>query len=156
MGARPQTLAGKRLRALVRRERRRLRHAPPAPEPPPRPRTRADCVDGPRPCPWVSCKHHLYLDVDPETGAIKLNFPDLAVDELEETCALDVAEEGGPDSVRGRSTLEAGGLLELDAIGHLMNLSREGVRVIEDGALRKLLRANVAEHARLRRARRDP
>src|SRR5262245_43072037 len=27
-----------------------------------KPRTRADCVGGERPCPFVSCKHHLYLD----------------------------------------------------------------------------------------------
>jgi len=42
-----------------------------------RPRTRADCKDAPRPCPFVSCKHHLYLDVSPRTGAIKMNFPDI-------------------------------------------------------------------------------
>ena len=41
------------------------------------PETRADCVGGARPCPFVSCKHHLYLDVSARTGAIKLNFPDL-------------------------------------------------------------------------------
>src|SRR5689334_24102594 len=42
-----------------------------------KPRTRADCANGERPCPFVSCKHHLYLDVSAKTGAIKLNFPDL-------------------------------------------------------------------------------
>src|SRR6185436_15449349 len=31
----------------------------------PRPQTRKDCKDAQRPCPWVSCKHHLYLDVNP-------------------------------------------------------------------------------------------
>lgn len=60
-----------------------------------RPRTRADCVNGPRPCQFVSCKHNLYLDVNPETGSIKLNFPDKEIWELEHTCALDVAEKGG-------------------------------------------------------------
>src|SRR5262249_33319259 len=40
-----------------------------------RPRTRAECKTGPRPCLFVSCKHHLYLDVNPETGSVKLNFP---------------------------------------------------------------------------------
>ena len=48
----------------------------------PRPRTRADCVNGPRPCLFVSCKHNLYLDVNPETGSIKLNFPDKEIWEL--------------------------------------------------------------------------
>ena len=37
----------------------------------PRPQTRSDCQGGPRPCPFVSCRHHLYLDVNPETGSIK-------------------------------------------------------------------------------------
>src|SRR4029079_6406480 len=45
-----------------------------------KPKTRAECgVSGERPCPFVSCKHHLYLDVSARTGAIKLNFPDLEV-----------------------------------------------------------------------------
>jgi len=60
-----------------------------------RPKTRSECVSGMRPCPYVSCKHHLYLDVNPETGSIKLNFPDLDVWEMQETCALDVADRGG-------------------------------------------------------------
>lgn len=29
---------------------------------PKRPQTRGDCVDGPRPCPWVGCRHHTYID----------------------------------------------------------------------------------------------
>ena len=47
-----------------------------------RPKTRADCINGPRPCLFVSCKHNLYLDVNPETGSIKLNFPDKEIWEL--------------------------------------------------------------------------
>src|SRR5262245_13028555 len=60
-----------------------------------KPRTREECADGARPCPFVSCKHHLYLDVSSRTGAIKLNFPDLEVWEMNETCALDIADRGG-------------------------------------------------------------
>src|SRR5690606_40153075 len=60
-----------------------------------KPKTRADCKDGPRPCPFISCKHHLYVDVSPRTGAIKLNFPDLEVWELSEPGALDIAAHGG-------------------------------------------------------------
>ena len=33
--------------------------------------------------------------MNPATGSIKLNFPDKEIWELEETCALDVAEKGG-------------------------------------------------------------
>ena len=39
-----------------------------------RPVTRGDCLpggcNGQRPCPWVSCKAHLALDVDERTGSI--------------------------------------------------------------------------------------
>lgn len=88
-----------------------------------KPRTRAECAEGPRPCPVVSCKHHLYIDVSPRTGAIKLNFPDLEVWELNESCALDVADRGG-------TTLED--------VGAIMNLTRERIRQVEVKALAKL------------------
>ena len=42
-----------------------------------RPHTRAECINAERPCTWVACKYNLYLDVNPQTGSIKLNFPDL-------------------------------------------------------------------------------
>src|SRR5438445_6816416 len=60
----------------------------------PRPTSREECKNEMRPCPWVACKHHLYLDINPETGSIKINFPDLEPWELKHTCALDVAERG--------------------------------------------------------------
>jgi hypothetical protein len=88
-----------------------------------KPRTRAECADGPRPCPFVSCRHHLYIDVSPRTGAIKLNFPDLEVWDLGESCALDVADRGG-------TTLED--------VGAIMNLTRERIRQVEVKALAKL------------------
>ena len=81
-----------------------------------RPRTRAECAHGQRPCPWVSCKHHLYLDVNPRTGTIKLNFPDLEPWELEHTCALDVADDGGHT---------------LEQVGDITNLTRERIRQLE-------------------------
>lgn len=84
-----------------------------------RPRTRGDCKDGYRPCPFVSCRYHLYLDVQPETGSVKINFPGLEPDQLSQTCALDVADAGG-------ATLEE--------VGRLMNLTRERVRQIESRA----------------------
>jgi Sigma-70, region 4 len=88
-----------------------------------KPRARGECVDGPRPCPYVSCQHHLYLDVSARTGAIKLNFPDLEVWEMNESCALDVADRGG-------TTLED--------VGAIMNLTRERIRQVEVKALAKL------------------
>jgi hypothetical protein len=90
-----------------------------------RPVTRRECRSGPRPCPWVSCRHHLAVDVS-EYGALKLNFPDRALGELPATCALDVAERGG---------------LSLEEVGGLLNVTRERARQIEAAALRKILRA---------------
>jgi hypothetical protein len=88
-----------------------------------KPRLRSECAEGPRPCPFVSCKYHLYIDVSARTGAIKLNFPDLEVWELGESCALDVADRGG-------TTLED--------VGAIMNLTRERIRQVEVKALAKL------------------
>ena len=64
----------------------------------------------------MACKYHLYLDVNPETGSIKMNFPDLEPWELEETCALDIAERGG---------------VTLEEVGAILNLTRERVRQVE-------------------------
>jgi hypothetical protein len=94
---------------------------PPVDEP--RPRTRAECKDMPRPCPFVSCKHHLYLDVNPETGSIKLNFPDLEVWQMKDTCSLDVADRNG---------------ITLEEVGEIMNLTRERIRQVEVRGLLKL------------------
>ncbi|MCB9507118.1 MAG: DNA-binding protein [Myxococcales bacterium] len=88
-----------------------------------RPQTRADCVGLERPCPWVACKYHLYLDINPETGTIKLNFPDLEVWEMDETCALDVADRGG---------------ITLEEVGEILNLTRERIRQVEVLGMEKL------------------
>jgi hypothetical protein len=88
-----------------------------------KPRTREECTCFERPCPYVSCKHHLFLDVNPLTGSIKLNFPDLEVWEMEETCALDVADRGG---------------ITLEEVGEIMNLTRERIRQVELRGLEKL------------------
>ena len=89
----------------------------------PRPTSREECRGEQRPCPWVACKHHLYLDINPETGSIKINFPDLEPWELKHTCALDVAERGG---------------ITLEEVGEIMNLTRERIRQVEVRGLLKL------------------
>jgi hypothetical protein len=116
-------------RRQIRRRRRRTREElrlgalmfPPVDDQ--RPKTRAECAEELRPCPWVACKFHLYLDVNPETGSIKINFPDLEPWEMRDTCALDVAERGG-------STL--------DEVGEVTNLTRERIRQLEVRGLLKL------------------
>lgn len=88
-----------------------------------KPRTRAECRDMDRPCPFVSCKYHLYIDVHPVRGSIKLNFPDVEVWEMTDTCALDVADRGG---------------ITLEEVGEIMNLTRERVRQVETAGLSRL------------------
>ncbi|GAB4305749.1 MAG: hypothetical protein Kow0090_21210 [Myxococcota bacterium] len=88
-----------------------------------RPKVRNDCKNGPRPCLFVRCKYHLYLDVNPVSGAIKINFPDTPPWEMNETCSLDVADRGG---------------VTLEEVGEIMNLTRERVRQLEQSALEKL------------------
>ena len=105
-----------------------------------RPRSRADCANGPRPCMFVSCKHHLYLDVNPSTGSIKLNFPDREIWELDETCALDVADRGG---------------ITLEEVGSIMNLTRERIRQVETRGLLKLRAIADAEPGAVPPAGRD-
>ncbi len=88
-----------------------------------RPRQRRDCINAPRPCIFVGCSRHLYLDVNPQTGSIKLNFPDKEVWELPETCALDVADRGG---------------VTLEEVGAILNLTRERIRQLEVAGLKQL------------------
>jgi hypothetical protein len=100
-----------------------------------RPKSRADCINSPRPCVFVSCKYNLYLDVNPETGSVKMNFPDKEIWELEYTCALDVAEKGG---------------ITLEEVGEIMNLTRERIRQVETRGLEKVRTATEAEPRRPR------
>jgi hypothetical protein len=117
--ARSKTIAPKRLT----KEELRFRELLPILDDPDRPMTRGQCKEDVRPCPYVSCKHHLYLDVNPETGSIKLNFPDLEVWEMAETCSLDVADRGG---------------ITLEEVGEILNLTRERIRQVEVRGLLKL------------------
>lgn len=88
------------------------------------PRTRAQCKGAPRPCPYVSCRYHLYLDVN-RFGAIKYNFPDLEVWEIPQSCALDVADKGP---------------VALERIADLMNITRQAAQLIEGRAKNSMIR----------------
>lgn len=93
-----------------------------------RPQTRGDCEDGYRPCPYVSCKYHLFLDVKGET--VTTNFHEDEGEELHElfrmryTCALDVADKNGASL---EEVAEAAG-----------SITREGVRQFEKRVVAKL------------------
>ncbi len=82
-----------------------------------RPKTRADCLPGglneERPCPFMSCRYHLYEEV---SGNVE-------VEQMTHTCTLDVADEGG---------------LTLEEVGGVLRLTRERIRQIEEVALRKI------------------
>ena len=119
LGARSKTIAPRRLT----KEELRMRELLPILIDEERPGTRGECLTAVRPCPYVSCKHHLYLDVNPETGSIKINFPDLEPWELADTCALDVADRGG---------------ITLEEVGAILNLTRERIRQVEVRGLLKL------------------
>lgn len=99
-----------------------------------RPRFRRDCQPerGERPagrlrvwrdgqaCPWVSCRFHLAIAINPVKGGMKelRNWQD-----GQPVCVLDLAEEGG---------------ITLDRVGYLEGITRERVRQIEVRALLKL------------------
>ena len=91
-----------------------------------RPRVRADCEQGgsnaERPCPFVSCRHHLALDIT-RLGGLKINFPDREVEALKETCALDVADRGGAI---------------LEEVAAYMNVTRERIRQLQERAIRHI------------------
>lgn len=93
---------------------------------PPRPRTRGDCEGTARPCPYVGCHYHLYLDVNEATGAIKFNFPHLEPEQMGESCALDVADRDG---------------VTLEEVGVATNLTRERIRQIETMGLEAIREA---------------
>jgi len=90
-----------------------------------RPRARADCENGIRPCPFLLCKHNLYLDVC-ENGALRINNLGLDPSEMDWSCALDCAEEGG---------------ITLEMVAGIMNVTRERARQIEAAALLKVREA---------------
>lgn len=99
------------------------------------PWTRGDCADVPRPCPFVSCRHNLYLDVSSK-GAVRFAFPGLEPGEMpaESSCALDVADRGG--------------LLE-NEVAAALNVNLRWAQKIEARALSKLRTRAAALRAHL-------
>lgn len=98
-----------------------------------RPKTTAECPPGDY-CPFVSCKFHLYLDVNLETGTLILNHPHLNVWEMEECCVLKAI-------AKKHRTQEDGYTLE--EVGRLMGLTRERIRQIEQEVRAKVRGAAV-------------
>jgi hypothetical protein len=81
-----------------------------------KPITRADCIDGPRPCPWLKCRYNLLNEAHQTNGKHK-------VDLAGETCYLDIVD----DSPGG---------MTLDRVARLEGVTKERVRQLEIKALR--------------------
>jgi hypothetical protein len=137
----PDRRAEQRVRVLKlpteRLTRQEQREYEPYPEWAVRPRSRGECECDARPCPFVSCRHHLYLDIL-FSGNIKLHHPDLDVSEMMPSCSLDVVDCNSEG-------------LTLEDVAAIMNLTRERVRQIELGAIKKV--AKGVEQLRSRVAR---
>ena len=87
---------------------------------------RSECegLGGPgAPCPYVSCRHHLYLEVSRASGAVRLNQPAAEPEELEYSCSLAVADRGGATH---------------EEIAGLLGVSRQAVEQMEARILTKL------------------
>lgn len=99
-----------------------------------RPRKVSECPTGP--CAFVSCRHHLAIDVGPR-GALKIAFKGKEIDKLAETCALRAAAQGP------QTTVEIGRLLAVtparisQIFGSAMNKIRrdpEALRIVQEWA----------------------
>jgi len=96
-----------------------------------RPRTLAQCPPDEEPCPFVSCRHHLALEVMPRTGklpAVRLTFPDKDLSEMDETCSHRVA----------RRTAAKREELSIEETARMLNITGERCRQLEKVALAKV------------------
>jgi hypothetical protein len=81
-----------------------------------RPRTRADCVDGERPCPWSSCRFHRAIEVT-SRGSIVYVQSEVDPWDLPDSCLLDIVDRGDP--------------LTQDDVAQLLDLTRARVGQLE-------------------------
>lgn len=95
------------------------------------PESRSECAGGARPCPYVTCRYHLLLDIGEGGRLLKARDFDEgdadgiaeALREMPETCALDVADRG--------STISR-------VIGDAMGVRRDTVEMLISGALQSI------------------
>ena len=97
-----------------------------------RPKKRADCISGPRPCPWVGCKYHLLFDYKLMPARMRFLTDEEIIEllwEMPETCALDVAEYAHKRS-NGKLTLQyIADLLGLDSRERVRQITEEGCKL---------------------------
>lgn len=87
------------------------------------PKTRMQCPSF-RPCPFVSCQYHLYLDVT-RAGSIKINFDGIEPENLKPSCALDIVDR-----------VDDG--MTLTKVGSYMGLTRERIRQVQNSSIQKI------------------
>lgn len=95
------------------------------------PVVRGECKGGSRPCPLVRCRHHLGADIN-DAGNLVLRHADRELWEIENSCSLDVADDG-PHT--------------LQEVATLLGVTRERVRQIETSGLAKVRRRGGAKLA---------
>lgn len=98
-----------------------------------RPLTRGDCVDGPRPCPWVGCYYNLRILDVASRGRLKIRKLGVLSD-IPQTCVLDVADRYGIEFKSGSGPSK----VTLAQIGNYFGVTQERVRQIEKGAIEKV------------------
>lgn len=87
-----------------------------------------DCPKGP--CGWVSCRHSLLIHIR-RTGSVKRTWPDLDVDQVQETCSLRLAAKQAPKDDP----------MPFSEIGAHMNMTAQRVEQINAVAERKFVEA---------------
>lgn len=97
------------------------------------PLTRGDCLPGgssyARPCPYRRCRYHLLYDdyegVKRVPEGLRLEAREAKREEgnIEDSCALDLADTGGKDPIE---------------VARALGVSRQAINQIEDRAVRKL------------------
>lgn len=118
-----------------------------------RPRTRADCTEGPRPCPWATCRHHMAPHLlasaerhyrneanrtVPTAWAEAILAGDFGV--LPHTCILDLVEDHGLADERGAMYAA---IPDGSAIGRHLGITRELVRLDIKAAIRTIAMVEV-------------
>jgi transcriptional regulator with XRE-family HTH domain len=124
-----------------------------------------DGINCARPCPFVSCKHHLYLDVSGSTGGLRVasdvNIEDmsplggfdlvsLASDE-DEGLKTKLLEDYGPGYFRPSCALDIADSANpdksttLEVVGRFLGVTRERVRQIEGKAFDKIKSSESVE-----------
>ncbi len=119
-----------------------------------RPKIRQDCINGPRPCPWIMCRWHTIWMINdsskpiilggqkPRHPIMKLSDDDilLMIANMKCTCLMDVMDQAG---------------LILEDIGDILGMTRERVRQIQ-GHTKKMKNGEYQEKGGVNTIRKSP